>query len=395
MISYGFLTHHTWTEEKKSPLEAFFAGVKSSVAIQRQHIELTSELYKKQEQESGEQLNAKFEAPRKAAQLRYESLLGQYHNPQIDHQVADHESGATQVENQLEQERYTLWEQFIELRSLLHHSALIQAYTLLEKELKDLCDVLKAETNQIIAQSDFSSTDYIGGSLKYLKLVILLDTDQLAPYVNKIRDIQYVRNRLIHDRGEISKTDPQLTKTLEKIKGIVAASKKRINLVDASTLFRITVNDPSYITEAYETFLAFFQQILRLVEEKTGYAILKSKLQRAMSSMGESLFIDAPKLIYTASTLEADCAIRFSDNTALPDTHLNLQLTRGTSKPVYCSYEGPASTQLTSLMLDLKIYNFLLQNIFYDYLLVRKEFNISLKITALKQDPPPEGSQVG
>lgn len=204
MTSLAFVMHHTMLEGRKTPLENFFANVKSRVITHTHHIEHTVLLYKQEHDEAKNKIEASLKEPYEKLHVDYEALLGEFEDPALDDQYARHQSGLADLENEHVRREEQLFDEQLELLGLFHNSAIIQAYSLLEKELKDLCDILKKETGESISQHDFASRDYIKGCLKYLGLVIKLDISRLDPFMTKIIDLQYIRNRLIHDRGEFS-----------------------------------------------------------------------------------------------------------------------------------------------------------------------------------------------
>lgn len=366
-------------EGRKTSLENFFANVKSRVMTHTHHIEHTVLLYKQEHDEAKHKLKVSLKEPYKKLYVDYKALLGQFEDPALDDQHASHVSGLAELENEHARREEQLFDEQMELLGLFHNSAIIQAYSLLEKELKDLCDVLKKETGEAISQHDFASRDYIKGCLKYLSLVIKLDISRLDPFMTKIIDLQYIRNRLIHDRGEFSIEEVDKIKVMNSI---IATSSGRIELMDNGDISVINVKDVTYILEYYEIFLNFFQTILVLVEERFGNKIVEAKLKRAFSSLNEVFLIITEQVKPAKSSFTGKFTLHFVNGTT-PDLAVELKLTQRKNVRVFSSYKGTANSTLTTLAENLKKHDYLLLNEFFDYLLVHKEISVVLNFVEI------------
>jgi len=379
MNPFAFLIHHSWGHDDKLQIESFFAGTKSRINMHIKHIETTKSLYQKQLKEALLTLEKSFEIPRIEANERYKKLIAENGDDELERYSAHDESGLLDIDNELSMRNYELHEKYEELSTIFFDASLIQACSLLEKELKDLCNLLQTETHQQIALEDFASRDYIGGCFKYLRLVIKLDMKKLDPYVNKIRDLQFLRNKLVHDRGEFLKTDEKNKENLKIVKSIINSSGGRLELIDEEKYQQIKITQASYILDYYYIFLDFFQITLYLVEEKLDYALLKEKLQRLISSTKRQAVFEVESFMPKGKNIEILTKISFSGRSMPKGIKLELKLTNRKKKSVFCSYRGPKNKILEELAKNLERHEYIPQNEFYDYLLVRSEFSMDLK----------------
>ncbi|WP_461789722.1 hypothetical protein [Pedobacter sp.] len=382
MNSFAFLMHHTWNAEPKSRLEIFFSTLKYRINSHIEHIEVTDSLYKKQLSEARQQLEDSFIEPLKIATKRYKELVGDGEVSPSDDQIASHESGLSDLENEHSFQDHELSERFDELGSMFNNSALIQTCSLLEKELKDLCYLLQDEENELISLEDFASRDYIGGCLKYLTLVIKLDNTILEPYLNKIKDLQFLRNRIVHDRGEFLKSDEKLRDNLKIIKEIIKKSSNRVELIEEHRYHELKIKEASYVLDYYKHILEFFQTILWLIENRFNHKLLKSKLIRLIGSTQKKAKIKFVDYKATIGKFEVKYLLTFNGKVVPKQFEVLLEITKRKGAAVYSSYKGPKNDIIEQLSANLREQSFIILNEFHDYVIIRKELGIAIKFVA-------------
>jgi hypothetical protein len=277
----------------RSPLENFFASVEEKIMLYEEHIDTTVAHYDRQMGMDIAKNTAEYQIENaravKAFDIAYDEWDG---DAEFRHAAAMHESGLADVENAFESHEQMIREENEELLDYFNKSSLIMLYSLLESEQKHLCQILKELKGTKISVSDFESRDYIGGSFKYLELVIDLDKAPFEPFATKLKDVQYVRNRVVHDHSEFSMADDEvLNKVLANAKGLI---EMRTTLDEERRILRLF--KPAYIKNQYqlvrELFTAFFWEI----NEKFGYPVLQDRLRRLFRQSFPDVVISIEKV---------------------------------------------------------------------------------------------------
>lgn len=372
MNPFGFSIHHAFNEYTQSDLEKFFAGVKSKTAMFSYHAALTTKLHLKEKNEALDIFNKAFEIPLKEANEKYELLKKDFEDDNEGHQYAYHYSNLDQIEGSQSMGEYQLSEEFDDLSAYTNNSAIIEAYSFLEKEFKRLCELLKVEFSETISHNDLSSRDYLAGWLKYLRLVIKLNVTTLDPFINKFKDLQYIRNRIIHDGGEFPKNPESKEDKTNVIEKLVNSSKKRLELLEENNMFVIRIKDISYVQDYYDVILDFFQAILNLVEEKNQFKILRAKLRYLYSSLSDKAVIEIRSVKYKTSTFEIVFKVKFPRSKGLGrDMTVRILAKKLKQTPIYVSYTGPANDKIDAFAANIKTTNHILLNdVLYGYLIV-------------------------
>jgi hypothetical protein len=112
----------------------------------------------------------------------------------------------TAVHQGLDDNSWDLENLFTELfPSLQRSSALITLYSFFEHELEGLCDLYKAEKGFDIDVSDMRSKGIDRAAL-YLRKVARLDVHQASQEWIAIKNIQVLRNLVVHRNGQVSES---------------------------------------------------------------------------------------------------------------------------------------------------------------------------------------------
>lgn len=339
------------------------------------HSQLTTNLHLKEKTEALDKFNCSFEEPLKEANKKYDEELRAFEDENEGHQYAYHYSNLGQLEGALSSGQYEISEEFNDLSTFTNNAAIIQAYSFLEKEFKRLCELLKIEFGETISHSDLSSRDYLAGWLKYLKLVIKLDITTLDPFINKFKDLQYIRNRIIHDGGEFPKIAETAEDKTNVIDQLVKASKKRLDLLEEDTMYVIRIKDISYVQDYYAVMLDFFQTILNLVEQKTKYKILKTRLKYLFSSLSTKAVITINSVKFKSSSFEIIFKVKFPTSKGLGrEMTVRFLVKKLKRVPVYVSYTGPENSKITLFADNIKASDHvILGEVLYGYLLVHQK----------------------
>lgn len=351
--------------------------------MHERHIELTSDMYQKEKQEAISTINKSFEIPLKEANKKYAELVKKYGDDIEGDQLAYHYSGLDSIENEHSRNDWEIKEEFTDMSEQFNNLALMQIHSFFEKEITDLCKILKLEFNEVISLDDFSSKDYVKGPLKYLELVVKLNIKKLEPFTNKFRDIQYLRNRIVHERGEFPKNSSSPEDKRKTIEGIVASSKKRLILSEEDDFYVIKINEVSYIKDHYQVIKQFFQEVFNLIEEKLNYRILKGRLEYVFSALTKKAIISIDKVVFEASRFDIRFSIKFPKSLGLGrQLKCHLKINKFKKTPVYIKYTGVKNAKIEEFVNNLKSIQYVLLDMLNAYFLLDNKIQVELFLEA-------------
>lgn len=257
--------------EQRPPLEAFFFNIKEKVNLYEQHSIITTDLYRKEYRDINDGLSTKYQLFHEEANKRYKELMEM---EEYD-DYARHESNLDEVQRSWAEEIERLATQFSQMADNFNKASLVVLYGLLESELRNLCELLKAEFEKRIGLEHLNEKNYLESILSYLELVIEIPVQDIQSFVSRFRDVQYLRNRIVHNGAEFPKFEAN--KDLERI---IRESKKHLVLIDATraTHVALRIQRVEYVLGYYDLLISFFGKLLWLLDKKTGYQLLKRRI---------------------------------------------------------------------------------------------------------------------
>lgn len=386
MTTFGFMIHYAFNEYQRSLIESFFAGLKGSINVLNNHNKLTNDLYKKERDRSLTELKKSFEEPLKLANERYEEEIRQNGNTNEGHQIASHYSGLGEIENHLSSGEYQIEENFEGIFLHTNNTALISCYSFFEKEIKKLCEILQSEFNEEISHNDFAARDYMENYLKYLKLVIKIDVAPLDTFITKLKQLQYLRNRIVHNGGEFLKDSTDKDDKITKVTSIQNASKGRLIISDEGAYHLIKILDIGYVEDFYAEILKFFQAIFDQLEIKKNYPILKARLKHLFSLLDKDIKVDILSLKAASTAYTVSMLLKFPKSKGLgPNQKVIIKIGKNTV-PLFISYKGRENKKLKSFGDNLvSTPHIFLNDLLFDYVLIQQDPNAVFTFDTVKK----------
>jgi len=295
--------HYFATESIKfSPLELFFDDIKEKTALNEQHLFTTMNLYKKEFHEVKDKLTQEYKAAMATAKATYNKILEETG----DERFASHDSGMDEIPEHFDHREEVIKKRFLELISYFNKSSLVLFYSLLESELRHLCNLLYTIFGKRITLEHLNNNDYLSSIISYLDLVIEIDVADLDGYISKFKEIQYIRNRFVHEGGEFlrERENKQLHQILNK-------NKDLLKLTDSSNpgYQTLRVQKIKYIIEYYDLLKYFFNDLLWLVEKKRNYSIIVGRLRFLFGFISENVIVRINGIMPTKKGKQITCEI--------------------------------------------------------------------------------------
>lgn len=285
MTNFKLSFYHIFNDKKDNSFEVIFQETKSQLEIYYKQFELTLKTYKKEWNEELENTNRDFEKQKEKADQIYDSFIKNSGNDEYAHQYAMNQSGLDFLiqEHANEIERIdTEYNNFLDLYS---KSTLIAIYSLNESKLNQIAETASDVYSKKIKPKHFNSKDYLDSSFQYLNLVIDLEIETLQFFFPKLKELQYLRNKIIHNEAKFLE--------LEQVSKIVKSHKNTLSLNERNQL---KIKGSKFIKDLFEFFIDFYQSLFWLIDERQDSIILKNGFQYWLGILDRKVSIEQLKI---------------------------------------------------------------------------------------------------
>ena len=269
MTTFQITLHYINNERKVETLEKSFLDIKNQLDLyEKQHLN-TINSYLKNKREELKSLNTRYLTVEKEAQKRYDETLGAENTE--DHNnisYALHISGIDYLTENKIQETKEVEEKYSDFLDLFSKSTLIALYSLNENFLNKICDISSQTFNQKIKISHFNSRDYLKASFNYLELVIDIPKEPFESYISKLKEIQSIRNKIIHAGSQI--TDDSILKIVKKYSDSFDYNEHNQF---------VKVKSSKFVKDFFNLLKNIYEELLWLLEERQKNETLKNILE--------------------------------------------------------------------------------------------------------------------
>lgn len=264
-ITFHYITH----EREIDLLEKSFLNIKDQLELYEKQYSITLNSYLKSWQEELDKLQKSFEKVEKNAQERYQEALSNV-DPENEDNIAYamHVSGLDYLQHKNYEDQENIKSKYFDFLDLFSKSTLIALYSLNENFLNKTCDIVSQILSYKIKVSHFNSRDYLKASIDYLEIVVDIPIGGLESYISNFKDIQFLRNKIIHAGSQFS--NDSILEIAKKHGGSLYYDEKKEFL---------KIIKPEFIENLAKLFREFYEEVLWLLEEKREFQILKSLLE--------------------------------------------------------------------------------------------------------------------
>ncbi|WP_242927368.1 hypothetical protein [Pontibacter vulgaris] len=137
------------------------------------------------------------------------------------------------------------------------NASVLSIFSLVEGNLKALCNLVEGEFNFKIKVNDLGGSDDIQKYWVYLDKVFCLDTSKLEPFYTPIKQQKYFRNKIAHNNSKIDENRIQLVRQTPGLK-VTSYGKNHI----------LTIAKPDYVEKLLTDSQAFFDNLIELMHER-------------------------------------------------------------------------------------------------------------------------------
>lgn len=290
-IDFGYCIHFT-DSNKDSQIDKFYAELDVELKSYVDHLFRSLEGYREKKEQLMANLklgHPNYDALDAELSRLFDLYKNEYDNPTA-FQLACLDSGIYEIDREISYESEEIFDTFQYIRSTFLKSSLIYLYSILEAHLRELCVILKAETNTALDIEELANRNYLTTCYTYLSKVIGLNIDNILAYENTLRDFQNLRNTLVHDFGIITaRKQTQIQKVLDCYDGVGVSENK------------LEIKDHSILVNFLQSIIMTFQELYWLIDEKCGYKSLNANLNKSLQYVSNSLSIQIISVQFNAN----------------------------------------------------------------------------------------------
>ena len=318
MTPFQVTFHYINNERKIEILEKSFLDIKDQLDLYEKQHSNTINSYLKSRQEELDTLEKRYLKVEKEAQKRYDETIGT-ENPEDENNIsyATHISGIDYLLHKKIEEIEEIKIKYSDFLDLFSKSTLIALYSLNENFLNKICDISSQTFNQKIKVSHFNSRDYLKASFNYLELVIDIPKEPFESYVSKLKEIQSIRNKIIHAGSQI--TDESILKIVKKY-------SHSFHYNEENQFVKVT--SPKFIKDFFNLLKNVYEELLWLLEERQSNKTLKNILENWFGLIEGEIIVTEIKSKKTSEKIRTIDFKMESDNKNIPELNGKLTLTR-------------------------------------------------------------------
>ncbi len=243
----------------------FYDSVFKQLLSLEQFVNITVRAYEKELKTNKDSIKERYKSDLKKVEEGYNELI----SLGTEKWQAYEESNWKLLDDYIIDEEWKEMEFHDLLVQTLLNSSLISTISIIEYNLKKICELIKDENSYNISIEDFQhSNNYIGSSKKYLTKVAEIDFKNLIAEFDEIERYRFIRNKIIHNLGKIPK------KEYKNIETLIAKHKK----VSINSRGVVLINNPKFVIDLIDVGRTFFNKLFYIYEEKRNFKRLKENL---------------------------------------------------------------------------------------------------------------------
>jgi len=287
MNQFQHTYYYILNKKEDNALENTFKNLKNQIEIYRRQYELTTKTYTSQWNSEIAVNKTLYDQQFKIAEKSYQDIYNENKDDDYGHQFAMHESGMNYLEMNYQERLEEIRCEYLNFLDLYSKSILISLYSLNESSLKKITNVSSEISNKKIKPSDFNQRNYLDSYLKYLKLVIEVDVQNLNESLVFFKDIQILRNQIVHNNSYFDKDE----------KTVIAIVEKHVKTLkfNLETKFLKIING-QIIRDMLKYLLEFYEELLWQVDLKNDSTIIKGGINYWLQQLDKNLKISNFKL---------------------------------------------------------------------------------------------------
>ncbi|UAB82826.1 hypothetical protein INR75_11325 [Zunongwangia sp. SCSIO 43204] len=266
-MNFGTTFYYISTNRQINPFEKKIEELIDRLELYKKQFNLTSKSYLKEWSNEKEELNENIKEQKIKAEKLYKEIYDSVVGEEYAQSIALQNSGLEDIDYHEYERKEEIDSKYKDFLDFYAKSILTSLYSLNESKLNEICIVGSEVFEKKIKPHHFNERDYLKSSLTYLELVLEISTESLDPYFSKLKEIQFIRNKIVHEDSKFQD---------EKINEI-ASKYSSLQLEKSTGYLKIIKSD--FIELVFDLISDFYEELVWLFEKKQNYQVTKNGLK--------------------------------------------------------------------------------------------------------------------
>lgn len=286
MSQFHYSFYRIINQKVENEFEPLFKELKHQIYIYERQFKLTSKAYVNEWNEELKANDKNYKSQKAKAEVIYKNAIQDFGEDEYAHSYAMNASGLEMLDHQHYRQKEEIDNEYNSFLDLYSKSILIALYSLNESKLNEIVNVASTVFNKKIKPSHFNSRDYLNSSIQYLNLVIEIDTEKLETHISKLKDIQFLRNGIVHNSSIFSETETA-TNIVKKYNKSLRFDKRNnsINIINSA-----------FIKDFFQLLKDFYEELFWALDIKQESIIIKNGLSHWLGVLDKDITIETLKL---------------------------------------------------------------------------------------------------
>ncbi len=281
MNLFQYSIYQIHTPKTPNEFDGLFSDLINKIEIYKKQYQLTIKSYLEEKKTEIEKAKENYSKRIDIADKVYSKLTAENSNDENTKLYAEHEAQYDYINHNYSETLENIDIKYDNFLDLFNKSLIIALYSLNESKLNDIINVASDVFKKDIKPSHLDSRDYLNSSIIYLDLVIGINKNVLEKYVTFFKEVQFIRNKIIHSESK--------TTDIKTAKKIVKKHNKSLKFESESNFIKIISS--KFLKDFISNLLEFYHNLIIEIDKTQNYQIIKSGLRYWLAPLDKNIFI--------------------------------------------------------------------------------------------------------
>jgi hypothetical protein len=282
MTDFQYTLYRVTHDKVESKFEPIFVEIRNQINIYNRQFDLTINSYLKEWKEEIKKIEDSYKEHLTKANQDYENIIKEEGDDGFNNQHAWEQSGLGYLQDQIDSSKEEIKDEYKGFLDLYSKSILIALYSLNESTLNEITNTASDIFNKKIKPSHFNSRDYLNSAFQYLELVIELEMQKMEEYISKLKDIQFIRNNIVHSASVFS--------DIKIISQIVKKHRDVFHFDEEKGYLKIISS--KIIKELFALLREFYEELLWAIDLKQDLLIIQNGFRHWLGIIDSNISIE-------------------------------------------------------------------------------------------------------
>jgi hypothetical protein len=293
------LTWYFLFNKPQSPFDAYLFHVDEMLDVFEQNTTSTTELYRNEYGNAKSLISESIKKQVEDARIIYKQAYDEIEGDDYEKDnYASNKAGYQEIQEEDHYQHEQLLRKFQEMTDHFNKSSLAMTYSMLESQFRRYCELLKDITDQKLSIDDLEQSNYLLSMFNYLEKVIGLPMKSLEKFKLIFKELQFLRNKIMHNGAEFPNNKNEELKTIiTKSDKLLVLEKERTPSSDwdaeetISPYYILRVKKIEYLHRYFEAISSFFNELFWLSDALLKHQPIAGRIKHVASFLSKDISI--------------------------------------------------------------------------------------------------------